>query len=78
MGCSDGGTINYIISVSVQIFRVGWAVCAFAVKLLTTEPTSLAYLIVSLRGSFEIIMLRHEVIRDVNMTLACVLAGACR
>ena len=74
-GCSNRGTINYIVSVSVQNFRVGWAVCAFVVKLLTKKPTSLVYLIVSER-SIEIITLRHEVLSNVNMTLACVFSQA--
>lgn len=70
--------INYIVSVSVQIFRVGWTVCAFAVKLLTTKPTFLVFFVVPLRRGVEMIALRQEVIREVNMTLACSLAGACR
>jgi len=72
------GRINYIVSVSVQILRLGWAVYTFTVKLLTTKPTFLVFLIVPLRGGVEMITLRQEVIRDVNMTLACSLAGVCR
>jgi hypothetical protein len=37
------GRINYLVSVSVHIFRVGRAVCAFAVELVTTKPTFLVY-----------------------------------
>lgn len=64
------GRINYIVSVSVQIFRVGLAVYAFAVKL--------AFLALPLRGGVEKITLRQEVIREVNMPLACAVAGASR
>jgi hypothetical protein len=80
-GLSDAlkeGRINYIVSVSVQIFRVGLAVYAFVVKLLTTKPTFLVFLILLLRGGFQMITLRQEVIREVNMPLACAVAGACR
>ena len=72
------GRINYVVSVSVQIFGVGWAVFAFAVKQLTTKPTFLVFLIVPLRGGVEMITLRQEVICEVNMTLACAVAVACR
>jgi len=52
------GRINYIVSISVKIFQVGWAVYAFSVKLQTTKTTFLVFLIVPLRGGVEMISLR--------------------
>lgn len=74
MGVLEEGRINCSVSVSVQIFRVGWAVYAFAVTLRTTKPAFLVFMIVPLRGGVEMITLR-QVIREVNMTLAPSLAG---